>query len=591
MKQRVAICLTTPSGSYRIKIQSVHQDSINNRLIAVSELICPRGMMTSDVAQARDAVIVKTSTNHELPVVHYLVGRSISEKDEVASISTYGRQINMVSGDESTCLPIGDVSEISAQLTGTTCVYKPRTDGLVALRVSRHENAWDIPAFGISNPTDETKLFRNEQMQSILNVFATLDDDTLKIVFETVTAKSNDKSYKDIKSLFNTAVAQSGKRTLSLTQDLLMSEDDKLHLDTTCANVKTSYVTEAVEFSIPTDHPKAVMDFLGLIDTVVANAKTKAERDYRDAYQIVQISEGSILSCFHDIFVSNLYDRNTGKQNRIENPMPISIENFLNRPGTVHDAKSVAQYILDGISNSKQLTEYANLREVLNNHVKPIGLEGLKDESKFLGSMFNVDMNKLFGNSTTEEKLKIVDKLEKFLLDDKRLITLSPFVEGFNAHAISELMKPAMGKRADDGGQYNARYTEFSVLLHADFCIRDDGRMSIELQNNAGYQKHYGKNARLHGKCEQEFRFLANVLGLEFAAETNFHQEMIFTPESTLKLKALGLHINTTNLMRQLHPELKSVSASGFTFFGNTKKSAKNNDSDEDISLTPAYFA
>jgi len=200
-------------------------------------------------------------------------------------------------------------------------------------------------------------------------------------------------------------------------------------------------------------------------------------------------------------------------------------------------------------------------------------------------------MNKLFGDSTTEEKLQIVEKLEKSLLDDKRLIALSPFVEGFNAHAIAAFIKPAMGKKADDGGEYNARYTEFSVFLHADFCIRDDGRMNIELQNNAGYQKHYGKNARLHGKCEQEFRFLAKVLGLEFAADTNFHQEMIFTPESTLKLKALGLHINTTNLMRQLHPELKSVSASGFTFFGNTKNSAKNEDSDEDISLTPAYYA
>ena len=101
-------------------------------------------------------------------------------------------------------------------------------------------------------------------------------------------------------------------------------------------------------------------------------------------------------------------------------------------------------------------------------------------------------------------------------------------------------------KHHTEFSKYNYHYTELHLIREAQFTLRPDGRMSIPLSDNTIYQEFYTVGRVNHDIMRDEFNFLANILNLAFSPDNDFHRdkEMIFTKESTEKLKALGLHLN-----------------------------------------------
>ncbi|WP_115712895.1 hypothetical protein [Legionella sainthelensi] len=123
---------------------------------------------------------------------------------------------------------------------------------------------------------------------------------------------------------------------------------------------------------------------------------------------------------------------------------------------------------------------------------------------------------------------------------------LSHLFTAMNKQAIKALYRPCIDMQAPDGGQYRFTYTEWHFLRRAEFHMRLDGRMSIiGLPNNKGYQKFYAEGQRNHEIFEKEMRHLGKIIGLEFAEDCDFHNELIFTEQCTQELKAKGLHYNS----------------------------------------------
>lgn len=94
--------------------------------------------------------------------------------------------------------------------------------------------------------------------------------------------------------------------------------------------------------------------------------------------------------------------------------------------------------------------------------------------------------------------------------------------------------------------------TEWDFFRHAEFKLLNDGRMSVKVDQNSGYLKHYAPGQRNHGIFKDEMLFLAKVIGLEFDPSTDFDREIIFTSACSKELKNIGLHLNLDYIMKLL---------------------------------------
>lgn len=168
-----------------------------------------------------------------------------------------------------------------------------------------------------------------------------------------------------------------------------------------------------------------------------------------------------------------------------------------------------------------------------------------------LGILSAPDYYQAASTQTSIDRVKYISAIAKKHIKDGKSKDLNQLIEHFLVTAKRNLYAPAIGKIAADGGKYKWNYTEWDLLSSAEFRLRNDGRMSILLANNHGYKRTYAPGARLHDIIEAEFTCLGKIIGLEFAPDTNFHREMIFTPECTEQLKARGLH-HTVDYVKQL---------------------------------------
>lgn len=536
MKQCIAVLGVVPSGGFGLKIQAVYK--INNLLHVVTRLFTPSNgsMVVARPQQISDKAIVTIDTDQPLPVLHYLVG---SSSDALESVSEINKYMVRNSGTQFMPLACDQFAKLAAK-----CLYRPRTDGMEALRLERFEEGQAISAFKNPHTTDERWLYSYTQMKAILNIYTVVDDGLIKVVFESITAENKQKC-PNIDYLFEYRPFDFDE-SISLERHLLMSKDDTLHFDAQCAQIKTRFKTSAVEFTLPADELGVLLIFARLVDKVIMAAKKKSP--YTTPYEVIQTSSDSVYSCFKELFISTI------SEYRIENEMPISIEAFLSKPGSLPAPNSVGGYLLEHIISNTHLPKYASLREFLLSIYKPgISPDQIKPEV-YLEKHLGVDFNLLYrSQAALADKLEIIGKLEHYLSDEKNLKRLKPLIAEFNAIALLQLIEPLLHKKiAADGGFYQPSHTELAVLLTANFCTLKDGRLSIQMKGNPGYEQHYAPGANNHEICETELTHLAKDLGLHFSLGSNFHGQLIFDHASTLMLKGWGVHINETNLQLQL---------------------------------------
>jgi hypothetical protein len=145
------------------------------------------------------------------------------------------------------------------------------------------------------------------------------------------------------------------------------------------------------------------------------------------------------------------------------------------------------------------------------------------------------------------------------LQNENRTHELNHFIDNFQFNLKVKLFSSCIGKAAPDEGKYNWSYTEWSVLKHAQFNLRPDGKLGITLADNAGYQEYYAQGRRLNPIMEKEMRYLGSVIGLEFDITTDFHKELVFTTACSQRLLATGMNLNADNLKQLIQPQFKSV--------------------------------
>lgn len=562
MRQRIEVNARVPGSGYKLKIMAVHQ--VDDQLIVVSKIKGGYGLETPDQQTISDAVVVAADSGSKLPVFHFLLDANKKQTGH-----HFNEYLSQAPANNATVYePIDDEAALTEITANGKCLYRPRPDGMSGLRLARN-NKEVKPILQLVSESPGDISIKSGETPGILNIHSVVDDGAVKVVFETILPKSKHDRAFNLKYLFQHALEKIGKNTISLENDLLMSMDDDLHFDVQVGGVKTKYITGAYEFTIPANNPQLLLDFMLVVDFMIAEARKQSAQSYGDSYQFIQVSQQSVLTCFEDIFISTHRDLQSHiKKHCIEYPEPIVLEDFLNRLGTVHNPASVADMILTDIANNQNMPEYADLQQFLVNYYQKLGLDIFKNPAKFFEQAYNLPVSRLFGDAAIEEKLAITDALEMILMDSKKLSELSYFVKEFNAGAIEELLRPAYGYRAHNGKPYQESYTEFAFLRDAKFRIRDDGRMSIQPHESNAYDRFYGENEALHSLFAQEMMHLANILELEIADDTEFEEEIIFTEESTSKLKALGLHINEYNLRAQIANRAQDYSAgSVFAFF------------------------
>lgn len=138
----------------------------------------------------------------------------------------------------------------------------------------------------------------------------------------------------------------------------------------------------------------------------------------------------------------------------------------------------------------------------------------------------------------------------KNLIQNDRQIELAKIIPILNEITKGDLMAIGEGTmiRERDFMLSDARlFTEQSTFL-----LREDGRIGIfGISNNPIYKVRYAPG-RMHEEFfEQDMRELAKILNLEYDPESDFQKKIIFTEESSTRLKHMGLHLNL-NYIKQL---------------------------------------
>ena len=190
-----------------------------------------------------------------------------------------------------------------------------------------------------------------------------------------------------------------------------------------------------------------------------------------------------------------------------------------------------------------------------------------------------MDVVKSYSNKakTTEEcektaslKLNVLVHVATDLIQKNQQKELNSLLKQMNDGAKDELYAPCLGQIADDNKKYSDNYSEYKLLKSGDFRIREDGRMSLLLINNPEYKRLYAPGKKLQNTLEREMRHLGGFIFLEFAEDSDFDKEIIFTPTCTAYLKELGLHLSKEYISSLLY----SRNISGF--FRNTQPADKN---------------
>jgi hypothetical protein len=86
---------------------------------------------------------------------------------------------------------------------------------------------------------------------------------------------------------------------------------------------------------------------------------------------------------------------------------------------------------------------------------------------------------------------------------------------------------------------------EMFILLYTDMHLSDSGLMVLDGYkqfDNEPYYKYYAEEKPRHELFERDMRHICKLLGLELMPDQDFHQKIVFTPESTHKLMQMGMH-------------------------------------------------
>lgn len=346
-----------------------------------------------------------------------------------------------------------------------------------------------------------------ETHMRILSAHVYSENDCIKLQFEIL------KSQPLVKKNKNYAGPYKVSPTIALQDDGYETQEFKLKLiartNPTDETAKDLFSATLIEIKLPND-PIAAFNLVEQLDLIYKTSKS----------DIILLSDESIKN--HTPF---------SKADATKTKTP-SIQDMLFQFASAYRGEPIIYpldiSIHDYIKNKKYLPKQTSLAEHVAHEISTINpslnfLNGIK--------LLNPEVN-----DATRQIL-----LQEMVAALKNYQNLDRFIDNLNKLAKEALIRSCYGMKAHDGGNYRYNYTELQLLRIAKFDFRDDGRMSIKLNNNSVYQKIYAEAKSHIGILEDEMRFLGNIIGLEFSPDSKFDSEIIFTPACTQSLIKKGL--------------------------------------------------
>lgn len=515
--QRIEARVSARTSGYDLFIHSVYQ--VDHQLIVISVISTPRGGVSSSYTFPGDIVIVHTGSHTPLKVVHYLM----NDKNNSESFSYSG------------FIPLQQLHDIKPLLDRGQQCYAYRKDKMTARRLRYMEAAEDSKkqVNALAMPT----LLKQDApvvMDSILNIFTVVEQGAIKIMFEKICKQD---IFKDARFFMNT-MASKAESVLALEDDFQMITDNRLSFYAIAGNEKTRFDTVADEFTLPLHKPESVLYFMMVLDAFMMEA-THQKDEYDKPCTHVQISQQSVLSCFDDLVITAV-----GKpvsSATIENQMEVSMETFLQRPGTTHQPASVAVSLMKSIVALPHTPALEAVQAMLSPYCTTEGIEFLSRLSTAIWLMYRLKTSYTTSAINVEKMLPLVESLEALLGDERLFELLRPFFPGFKDTMVFRMIEFASyGHPWDENNDAD----EYELLRHADFQLREDGRLSLLLANNPVYQTKYNDGCPKQARRDGGFKHFAKSLRCEFDADSDMRRELIFSTKETRQWRALGLHLS-----------------------------------------------
>lgn len=320
--QRIESRVGTRSSGYKLRIIAVYL--VDNTLHVISKMTIPNDAAGSSLSTAGEEIIVKTGVNEQLPTIHYLIN---SKKNS----EQYTHPDFII---------LNDIAEINELISKGELIYQARGGSNCPKRIDNFENTRPhIKSLKFA----DTKLPQQDvRIENIFNIFSMVDGIHIQLVCETISERGKN-IFSDISTYM---VQKSGITGDILKKDLLMATDYPYCFYAVYKSIKTQYHVKSTEFHIPRNKPELIHQFLSALESyILTNIRKVKDDDRMYIYTHVQLSQQSIFACFDDIICSE------GFGNTIENEMGISMEEFINKPGTFHDIPAIIPNISRALLN------------------------------------------------------------------------------------------------------------------------------------------------------------------------------------------------------------------------------------------------
>lgn len=350
MKQCVKIKLTESGGASDVRIRSISQ--IDNQLIVISEIFpVGNGWCNDAIGSIEDHVVVNIPLEQPLPVIHYLMSTTEKGKTTAEYYCSAQKHLGGLGEPDSLCTPIANIDELPKAHQGGVKRFELSANNR---RTFRQDRAFARAHDARGNDEGHAALeFSPEKVQAILNIYPIIADDYIQFMLEQISNEHDNYFHASLAYRLETCTWRANLSKDFLNNTAMMRCDDPLYLDATFSKKETNYKTEGVEFTLP----ETVADF-----TTFVRFMDKFLERFRKEEGIVILSLDSILVHFDDVFISEL-----GGKYIIENDLPISLETFLNLPGTHAQPESLTPYFTKLVGENESLTRYAKLRAELAN--------------------------------------------------------------------------------------------------------------------------------------------------------------------------------------------------------------------------------
>lgn len=539
MKQLIKLTATVPNDRYEIRLDAVYQK--DDMLFVLASLSNHGGWGRDDYQELSEKLVVNTNASVPLPVVYVMTGVDKPQVDRLSVLRTDYVSHYKLQGEGATqFVVIAGNDQIMDVLQEATLLHRHKRNKLSSFRLEMLAPKRPDMTF-----VDMDKFSEG----AVLNIFPMVSEGELSLVFESISlaSRQNDANLFPLAEALNTIVLRID-RDLSLDFEYFMECDKDIYFDAMYQGAVRRFHSHAVSLVMPAEDILSAMKLFNI--TNIATHLNEVCSRFAQSYRQVLLSDASVLQCYQKPLMTYQYLNVTQsmplpkKVRFIVNDLPVSMESFLASPNHKWQLQTSAQALIEMFMQLQTIPKYALLQIFIREFYPLYGDKIITDPIACFEDKCQIDLHSLLNLDMPQaEREVLVAKDEKLLLESGAGMYRDYFLKTFHQAAVIVLVSQCFDKNAPGGRRYNMTYTEIELLRLAEYTIRSDGRMSIDMLSNPTFKKYYAEGCRLFVECESEFRNLATSLGLAFADDTNFHRELIFTPASTQKLKALGLHL------------------------------------------------